>query len=291
MADHIDENDKTLQNTPSAKAEEISNETIPSANVNIFIPRQETENMEVHHHPDIHHKPKKWKEYFLEFLMIFLAVTMGFIAESVREHLTEEKNVEKFLETYRNELQQHRQQILQFKKIFQKKIIASDSIVQIYYHGEENKKLNIIARNANPARSFVINPFNISAYEQIVNSGALRYISNVKLRDSIASYKNQIETNKAYNIQFGDAGLKIIYELGKLEDFHDIVSADTSASFNSFHIPIMKPFEKLTEEQRRLLVTIYVGNIAQAQSNLRMLRKMDRSNQALIEMINDELNK
>ena len=26
---------------------------------------QETANMEVHHHPDLHHKPKKWKEYFL----------------------------------------------------------------------------------------------------------------------------------------------------------------------------------------------------------------------------------
>src|ERR1700682_1777713 len=47
----------------------------------------ETDNMEVHHHPDLHHKPKKWKEYFLEFLMIFLAVTMGFFAESYREHL------------------------------------------------------------------------------------------------------------------------------------------------------------------------------------------------------------
>ena len=35
--------------------------------------------MEVHHHPDLHHKPKAWKEYLLEGLMIFLAVTMGFI--------------------------------------------------------------------------------------------------------------------------------------------------------------------------------------------------------------------
>ena len=41
--------------------------------------------MEVHHHPDLHHKKKKIKEYFLEFLMIFLAVTLGFIAENVRE--------------------------------------------------------------------------------------------------------------------------------------------------------------------------------------------------------------
>jgi hypothetical protein len=45
--------------------------------------------MEVHHHPDINHKPKKWKEYFLEFLMIFLAVTLGFIAENLREHITD----------------------------------------------------------------------------------------------------------------------------------------------------------------------------------------------------------
>jgi hypothetical protein len=35
--------------------------------------------MDVHHHPDLHHKKKNFKEYFLEFLMIFLAVTLGFI--------------------------------------------------------------------------------------------------------------------------------------------------------------------------------------------------------------------
>ncbi len=31
--------------------------------------------MEVYHHPDLHHKKKNFKEYFFEFLMIFLAVT------------------------------------------------------------------------------------------------------------------------------------------------------------------------------------------------------------------------
>jgi hypothetical protein len=48
--------------------------------------------MEVHHHPDMHHKRKKLKESFLEFLMIFLAVTMGFFAESYREHLLDNRN-------------------------------------------------------------------------------------------------------------------------------------------------------------------------------------------------------
>lgn len=45
--------------------------------------------MEVHHHPDLHHKTKKWKEYLLEFLMIFLAVTLGFFAETIREKISE----------------------------------------------------------------------------------------------------------------------------------------------------------------------------------------------------------
>lgn len=30
--------------------------------------------MEVHHHPQLKHEPKPWKEYILEYLMIVLAV-------------------------------------------------------------------------------------------------------------------------------------------------------------------------------------------------------------------------
>lgn len=52
--------------------------------------------MEVHHHPDLHLKQKKWKEYFLEFLMIFLAVTLGFIAENIRENYVEHKSAREY---------------------------------------------------------------------------------------------------------------------------------------------------------------------------------------------------
>ena len=45
--------------------------------------------MEVHHHP--HVEKKKFKEYFLEFIMIFLAVTLGFIAENIREHFVDKR--------------------------------------------------------------------------------------------------------------------------------------------------------------------------------------------------------
>jgi hypothetical protein len=38
--------------------------------------------------PDLHPDPKKRKEYFLEFLMIFLSVTVGFFAETIRESIS-----------------------------------------------------------------------------------------------------------------------------------------------------------------------------------------------------------
>jgi hypothetical protein len=43
--------------------------------------------MEVHHHA--HTPRKKWHHYFFEFLMLFLAVTLGFFVENQREHYIE----------------------------------------------------------------------------------------------------------------------------------------------------------------------------------------------------------
>ena len=61
--------------------------------------------MEVHHHPDLHHKSKKFKEYFLEFIMIFLAVTLGFIAENLREHFADRSKEHQYIEGFVRNLQ------------------------------------------------------------------------------------------------------------------------------------------------------------------------------------------
>src|ERR1700753_835229 len=54
--------------------------------------------MEVHHHLELPHGEKKhFKEYMLEFLMIFLAVTMGFIAENIREHLSDSSKEREYI--------------------------------------------------------------------------------------------------------------------------------------------------------------------------------------------------
>jgi hypothetical protein len=45
--------------------------------------------MEVHAHT--HTQRKKWSHYLWEFLMLFLAVFCGFLAENIREHGVEKK--------------------------------------------------------------------------------------------------------------------------------------------------------------------------------------------------------
>jgi len=54
--------------------------------------------MEVHHHPQV--KKKGLKEYFHAFLMIFLAVTVGFIAENIREKSNEKHNAKEYADCW-----------------------------------------------------------------------------------------------------------------------------------------------------------------------------------------------
>src|SRR5947209_1965418 len=56
--------------------------------------------MEVHHHGHSGKQhEKKWKEYLFDFLMLFLAVFSGFLAENWREHTVERKRAHQFLES------------------------------------------------------------------------------------------------------------------------------------------------------------------------------------------------
>ena len=50
--------------------------------------------MEVHHHA--HTSRKKWTHYFWEFLMLFLAITLGFLVENQREHYIENARAKEF---------------------------------------------------------------------------------------------------------------------------------------------------------------------------------------------------
>ena len=59
--------------------------------------------MEVHHHGHVH-ETKKWKEYLFQFLMLFLAVFCGFLAENQREHMVEHQREKEYAKALYDEL-------------------------------------------------------------------------------------------------------------------------------------------------------------------------------------------
>lgn len=79
MADNTEE--ETIDNSTNTQSENLPNEIITTSETETINPIQETENMEVHHHAHHEHGKKNWKSYFWEFLMLFLAVFCGFLAE------------------------------------------------------------------------------------------------------------------------------------------------------------------------------------------------------------------
>lgn len=190
MADNTEE--EHLGNSTNTSPENSSDEIISTNDNEIISTNQETKNMEVHHHPDLHHKPKKWKEYFLEFLMIFLAVTLGFFAENLREHTVNNEKEKHYVERLAVDLIKDTirlnslidQQIVLLDKMNNTFKINSDSI-------NEPLRQRLFYSNFIYFYSWVpVFLRNESTITQLKSAGGFNVISKPFLVDSIGSLDN-----------------------------------------------------------------------------------------------------
>lgn len=157
--------------------------------------------MEVHHHPDLHHKSKKWKEYFAEFLMIFLAVTLGFFAENLREHIVNNEKEEHYAERLVVDLMNDTtrinsligQQLLLLKKMDAVLSINSDSI-------QDPAKQRLFYSNFVYFYSWVpVFQRTESTITQLKSGGGFNVISKPFLIDSLGSLDNYYDRIKYNN--------------------------------------------------------------------------------------------
>ncbi len=85
--------------------------------------------MEVHHHSDLHHGKKTFRQYLLEFMMIFLAVTAGFFAETLREHIGDAKKEKEYMVSMISDLKEDTSQIRQVTTLLFANIKGQDSLI------------------------------------------------------------------------------------------------------------------------------------------------------------------
>jgi len=153
------------------------------------IPTSEISNMEVHHHPDLHHKPKPWKEYLLEFLMIFLAVTLGFIAESLREYITEHKHAKEYAQAMISDLSSDTADLKSYIKYTSYAEGSIDTLLQLISVNDPMQipsgKLYWYGLWGGAHGTFVPHDATI---HQMESSGSLRYFTNASLNRNVAQY-------------------------------------------------------------------------------------------------------
>ena len=191
MAENTDE--EHLDNPINTQSENPSDEIIPTLDTETINPNPETEYMEVHHHPDLHHKPKKWKEYFLEFLMIFLAVTLGFFAESLRESISDRTKEKEFMRSMVQDLKADtaidNDRAQGFTDIYQN----IDTMLSCLKSGTPDAaKINQILSKR--FFSYSAYSYNNRTIQQLKNAGNFRLIQNNAVADSILQYDNWMNT-------------------------------------------------------------------------------------------------
>jgi hypothetical protein len=147
--------------------------------------------MEVHHHS---HHPKKWKEYISEFLMLFLAVTLGFLAENVREEQIIEHQTESVIAQLRLELMQDTTQLSNNKKT----IAKLDTAVAYVAYFIKNDQLETKTEDFYLLHNFILYRVGIFesaciALDQLKYTGLMKNIKNEKLRSAIEKYNLSIK--------------------------------------------------------------------------------------------------
>jgi hypothetical protein len=143
--------------------------------------------MEIHAHS--HTPGKKWNHYFWEFLMLFLAVFSGFLAENQREHYVEQKRAREYAKSLLNDLRRDTSEIRLGIHWAEFTMSSIDSLVSIAAKDRVTKDApgNFYYHSAFLCRSFIID-WSRSTLDQLIQSGSLRYFRNKKLVDMINQY-------------------------------------------------------------------------------------------------------
>jgi hypothetical protein len=148
--------------------------------------------MEVHHPHHPTHK-KKWSEYIIEFVMLFTAVTLGFLAENIREHQIMSHRVEQNKITILKDLQADSINIASALAIEDSCIYTFNRLNNILYLAKTNKinqnqLIDSIKKFDNLIAYSTTLYVNNSSFKNMQSSGLLSYLDEGELKNTLASY-------------------------------------------------------------------------------------------------------
>jgi len=165
--------------------------------------------MEVHQHT--HTPRKKWTHYFWEFLMLFLAVFCGFLAENKREHIIENQREKQFMQTFLDDLKKDTAEINEDASSWIKRINFIDSLRNELKKPEHSRDNSIMYRASASLLGYTSFRYNDRTIQQLRNSGNFRLINRI-IADSMIQYDGTARTSiKDREIIVRDVYLDLIH--------------------------------------------------------------------------------
>ena len=186
----MDEEQHEAAGSPESEAR---NPETGSKDASEEISKSEISTMEVHHHPEV--EKKGLKEYLLEGLMIFIAVMMGFFAESLREHISERRIEKEFIESFVADLKKDEATFNIIIPIEATAIRGLDTMLNTLSHtpyaDSSIKFMYYLSRKY--TESIEPMSYTLRTITQLKYAGGLRLISNKKASDSIVQYNKMVD--------------------------------------------------------------------------------------------------
>jgi hypothetical protein len=159
--------------------------------------------MEVHAHS--HTERKKWTHYLWEFLMLFLAVFCGFLAENQREHFVEHQREHVLMKSMVNDLRADSNSFSQMINGIKQFNLQIDSLIPLITNNSEmNSRALEIYQHQVWTSLYYKAVYSDRTIEQLKNSGNFRLIRNSTVSDNIIKYDGFVR-NFVINMQ--DMGL------------------------------------------------------------------------------------
>jgi hypothetical protein len=174
--------------------------------------------MEVHQHT--HTARKKWTHYFWEFLMLFLAVFCGFLAENIREHQIERHREKQYLQSLYEDLKADTTRLNFIINLDNEKISGLNNLIDCYDTVTKNLKetacLGLLIKFSKTSFNFSLTDRTL---RQLANAGGFRLL-NKEDADSIIAYESAYKDYLNFETTlFQDAQDNVRNTLNELANF------------------------------------------------------------------------
>ncbi len=174
---------------------ETSTPVIDTENIAKILPAEKTQTQ---HTNSIHSPRKKVKTYLFEFLMLFLAVFCGFIADNLREKLSEHQREKIFINSIVEDI---KSDTLESDKIIDRlksMKVGLDSVLSELSSSKVVVNSNNLYRLWSQNMGLEVFVSNDRTIQQLKSNGELRLIRNIAVSDRIMKYD---QTLKRYYTQ------------------------------------------------------------------------------------------